>query len=108
KPPLMSTGIRMMPMRNDFDKTAARYSRAAMTSILRMGVLLRVRPGDANEDVVQGGPGQLEVAHLAAARQEGEQRLGVGARREAQLLEAAKIANRLDAGELVPAGCLLL
>src|SRR5436305_9633204 len=79
--PPISTGISTRPMRNALVRTAARYSRRAITSVLRMvgppvgqaGSLpyVSVGVGDADEDVVQRRPGQLEVAHLAALQQAG-------------------------------------
>src|SRR5947208_1605194 len=63
--PPISTGIRIRLTRNDFVRTAAWYSRAAMTRILCTVVLLLVGAGDANKDVVQRRARQLEMTDLA-------------------------------------------
>src|SRR5260370_39064735 len=70
--PPINNGINVRLMRNAFVRTAARYSRSAMTSTLRMMVLLAGRPGDANENVLQGGSRQLEVPHGAARHERGQ------------------------------------
>src|SRR5438034_7393325 len=86
KLPPMSTGIRTRLIRNARVRTAARYSRAAMTSTLRMLALLAFRTGDAHEDVVQRRPRQLEMPHRAALHQRRQQLLRIGAAIEAQFL----------------------
>src|SRR5262245_22402926 len=96
-PPIIR-GMMIRLMRNVLVRTAARYSRRAMTSILYTAVLLPgggrpvgVGAGDAHEDVVQRRPGQLEVVHLAALHQPGQQPLGVGAGQQPQFLPAAEV-----------------
>src|SRR5579885_2009153 len=75
---------------NDFVLTAARYSRTAMVSALRMVLLFRIDPGNADENVVQRRPSQLKVSHLAALHERCQDLLRVGATLQAQLLEAAE------------------
>src|SRR5258708_5558957 len=94
----ISAGIITRLMMKVLVPIAARYSRAAITSVLRM-VLLRPRRihrgsnvvlvestggrfgvGNANEDVLQGGVGQLEVADLAARQKRRKQPAGIRTR----------------------------
>src|SRR5262249_33086768 len=78
-PPIM-TGISTREIRNALVRTAALYSRAAMTRTLRTGHLAGrgvLGGGDADEDVVQRRPGQLEVAAPAALHQPAQQLLRV-------------------------------
>ena len=86
-------------MTNAFVRTAALYSRAAMTNILRMAIVLH-RTSDADEDVVQRRPRQLEMTHRAAAHQLHQQRLRIGAALHAQFLPAAEVGHLLDAGQV--------
>src|SRR5262245_30227937 len=102
-PPMM-IGISKRPIRNVLVRTAALYSRAATTRILRMlfalvdggrgAVAQRLgRTGDAHKDVVQGGARQLEVAHGATLRQHSEDALRIRARVEPQFLKIAKVGH---------------
>src|SRR5260370_36575119 len=87
-PPII-TGIITRPMMNALVRTAARYSRTAITNVLRMGGHLRRRlrgPGNAHKDVVESRPRHLKVTHAAALHQLGEQLLRVGVALQAQLL----------------------
>src|SRR6516225_1979356 len=93
-PPIMMGRINRL-MRNALVLTAAWYSRAAITSVLRMADVPCLRIRDADKDVVQRRPGQLEVADLAAGHQVRQQPLRVTATLQAQLLPAAEI-GRLD------------
>src|SRR5262245_62950980 len=73
--PPIKTGMITRLMMNALVRTAALYSRLAMTQILRTDGLLQggggldgrfvVGRGDADEDVVQRRPRQLEVNHAA-------------------------------------------
>src|SRR5438874_1249632 len=61
----ISTGTMTSDRTKALVRTAARYSRTAMVSVLRMGLLRGGDVGDADEDVVQRRVGQLEVADPA-------------------------------------------
>src|SRR5579871_4784215 len=98
--PHMRSGMRMRLTRKDLVRTAAWYSRAAMTRILCTVVLLFVRAGDADKDVVQRWAGQLEMADFAPAHQRGQYVLGVRTARQAQFLPAAEVRNLDDAGQI--------
>src|SRR5262249_12592429 len=78
-------------------RTAAWYSRTAMTSILRM---VGLRVGNAYEDIVQGWPGQLEMMHRAAGQKSGQKLVGVAARIDAQLLPVAEVDYTGYAGQI--------
>src|SRR6266852_5348822 len=67
-PPIISGNIKTLMM-NDLVRTAALYSRTAITNTLRMAVLLIARAGDADKDVLQRRPGQLEMTDLAPRHQ---------------------------------------
>src|SRR5260370_8439748 len=73
-------------------RTAARYSRAAMTSILRMVILLWFRRGDAHEDFVQRWLGHLKMADLASLHQIAQNLLRIRIATQPQFLTAAKIS----------------
>src|SRR5262249_50185146 len=99
-PPIRS-GINTREMMNALVRTAARYSRTAMTSTLRMVILPGVRRGDTDEDILQRGTSQLEVAHFAAPDQRRQHLLRIGSPLKAQLAEPAEIRHLGDAGEAV-------
>src|ERR1700678_3924909 len=84
---VIKMGMRNKVMRNARVRTEARYSRAAMTQILRMVAVLHLRRGDADEDVLERGPGQLEVSHLAVSHEPSQETLRVSIALEAQLLQ---------------------
>src|SRR5262249_2131527 len=103
--PPMRSGMATRPMMKVLVRTAALYSRAATTSILRMsGLLLVGRPGDAHEDVMQARAGQLEVAHPAALHEPGEQFLRVGPRVEPDFLPAPEVGHLGDARQVGQSG----
>src|SRR5438552_17097878 len=85
---------------NDLVRTAARYSRTAMTRTLRMGHLLDFGAGNADEDVVERGAGELEMADPAAIHEQGEDSLRIGPAIEPQLLPAAEVGHLGDARKL--------
>src|SRR5581483_11266632 len=103
-PPIM-TGMISRPMRKALVRTAALYSRRATTSSLctegispgedrggrrgRQHAVL-VRLSDANEDVVQRWPRQLEVTHPALHHDAGQDLLRVGSLVQPQLLITAE------------------
>src|SRR5438093_339393 len=98
-PPIM-IGMISRLMMNVLVRTAAVYSREAMTQILRMmrsqngglgDVLVRRR--DADKDVVQRRLRQLEVQHPAAADQRAEHALRIPAALQAQLLQPAEVRH---------------
>src|SRR5215471_18177187 len=91
--PSSSNGMKTRLTRNALVRTAARYSRTAMTQVLRIGTLSLLGPGDADEDLLECGPGHLEVAHPAALQQQGQQTLRVGVAFQAQLLPAAEVRH---------------
>src|SRR5690349_10365067 len=95
--PPISRGRHSRLMRNDLVRTAARYSRAAITSILRIAWPPGPQPGDADEDVVQGRPGQLEVPYPAAGRQGRQDLLRVGPPLQAEFLQVAEVGDLDDA-----------
>src|SRR5581483_558089 len=99
--PLISTGMIISVTRNALVRTAARYSRTATTNILRMVVLLRVRSGDADEDVVQRWLANLEVPQAAALHQMGQDCLRVRLGGQPQFLIAAKVRYFDDTGKIV-------
>src|SRR5262245_16668726 len=84
KPPPMRMGRSSRLIRNDLARTAALYSRAAMTRILRMDLFLHVRRGDANKNVVQRRPGQLEVPNRPTLHQHIQDLLRVRVRLQTQ------------------------
>src|SRR5438105_5017506 len=83
-------------MINALVRTAARYSRTAMTTILRMAVLHRFRPRDPDKNFLQGRVGQLEVEDPSPPDQGGQDFLGIGAPLQAQLLQPAEIRDLDD------------
>src|SRR5262250_394671 len=89
--PPISSGIITRLMMNALVLTAATYSRRATTSSLRMAVALRCRGRDADEDVVQRRPGQLEVPHRAQLNQPAQQRLPVRPTLQLQLFPAPEV-----------------
>src|SRR6266851_8245791 len=91
--PPMSTGMSRRLIMNALVRTAARYSRTAMTHTLRMMVLLGFGRGDADEDVVQARPRQFKMSNCPARQESGQHRLRLGPAREAQLLPAAKVSD---------------
>src|SRR5438445_8082432 len=95
----MRSGIRTRLTMNDLVRTAARYSRTAMTMTLRMGDLLGVGAGDADEDIVQRRTGQLEMAHPAATHEPGQNLLRVSPPVQPQLLPATEIRHLGNAGQ---------
>src|SRR5437867_11723290 len=99
--PPMRMGSMTRLARNALVRTEARYSRRAITSTLRMVVVPRVGSGDANEDVLQRGTSQLEMAHLSTSHEGGQDLLGIGVAIEAQFLQTAEIRDADDAGQAV-------
>src|SRR5437773_6694678 len=91
--PSIAIGMISRPTMKALVRTAAVYSREAMTNSLRMAVALRFRGRDADEDVVQRRPGQLEVTHRAALHQSRQDHLRVGAAVEPHLLPAAEVRH---------------
>src|SRR5207245_3521503 len=100
--PLMSNGTMTKLTMKERVRTAARYSRMAMTINLRMGVRLRFRCCDADEDIVQGRPGQLEVLDLAKPHEVGQHLLGIGVSFQTQLPPAPAIGNLYHARQILP------
>src|SRR5262245_21487841 len=99
--PPIRIGIITRLIRNALVRTAALYSRSATVTSLRIGSSRgALGPGDADEDVLQLGPGDLEVPHLPALHQPREERLRIGARGEAQLLPAAEVGGLHHAGQV--------
>src|SRR5437016_9157413 len=116
----MSSGISVKLTRNDFVRTAARYSRTAMTIVLRMTGLLGFlhlpltlalspqrergvgRRGDANKDVVQGRVGYLKMANRSPRHQGRQHRLRIRASLQAKLLSAAEVHDFGYTRESVP------
>src|SRR5262245_1995752 len=94
--PSIITGMMTRLMMKVLVRTAARYSRTAMTSILRMG---RLRVGNAHEDIVQGRMGQFEMVDRAAGHEGGQKLVGIAARMDAQLLPVAEIHDVCHAGQ---------
>src|SRR5262245_4334688 len=95
--PSIITGMMTRLMMKVLVRTAAWYSRTAMTSILRM---VGLRVGDAHEDVVQGWPGQLEMMDGAAGQKCGQELVGVAARIDAQFLPIAEVHDTGHAGQI--------
>ena len=58
--------------------------------------------GDADEDIVQGRPGQLEVLDLAKPHEVGQHLLGIGVSFQTQLLPAPEIGNLDHARQILP------
>src|SRR5262249_26259160 len=94
KLPSISTGRKTRLTTNALVRTAALYSRRAMITILRsIGGGLRLGPGDADEDVVQRRPGDLEVAYGGPRHERGQHLLRVGAGGQAQLVQPAELGD---------------
>src|SRR5262245_53634311 len=74
-----------------------------MSRILRTGLLHGLPAGDADEDVVQGGPSDAEAGDAGAFDQRAEDPLRIAAARHAKLLKLAQVADLLDAGETLHA-----
>src|SRR5262249_35075570 len=95
------------PMRKAFVLTAARYSRAATTIILRMsapycgsrGGIISRGPRNPHKDVVQRRASQLEVRDASAPHQLGKQFLRIGTGCHAQLLKSAEVIHLFNARE---------
>src|SRR5262249_21289264 len=100
-PALIKTGMSNRPMRNALVRTAAWYSRAAITKTLFMIILLGLGVRDADENIVQGWLGQLEMLHPAPVDQGRQHLLRVGATVEAQLLEPAEVGDLHHPGQVV-------
>src|SRR5688500_14585074 len=100
-PPPIKTGMRNRLIRNALVLTAALYSRRATMSILCMTILLRLRPRNAYEDIVQRRPCDLEVEHLSALDQRRQGALRVRRGGQSQLLILPKIGDRLHTGQLI-------
>src|SRR5712692_1585573 len=109
-PPIM-IGISSRPIRNVLVRTAALYSRIAMTRTLCMSDALAgggwravaERLGgtsDADEDVLQSRSRQLEVPHGTALGQHGQDALRVGTRVETEFLEIAEVRHLRHAGQV--------
>ena len=81
--PSMSKGIKIRLTRKARVRTAARYSRTVMTQVLRTGRLPGPEARDAHEDFLKRRPCKLEMANLAALHEKGQDRLGIGAGRQA-------------------------
>src|SRR6187431_2258864 len=98
-PALIHSGSRISVKMNALVLTAAAYSRAAMTRILRKDGFslqvdaLHVWRRDAHEDVLQAGVRLLEVRHPPAPHQRLQQRLAVALLAEAQLLRLAEVGD---------------
>src|SRR5262249_29883729 len=98
--PPMRIGITTRLMMKPLVRTVAKYSRTAMTSVLRMleslhegPTVLKVRirhmlrgSGDAHKNIVERRLGQLEVTDPAAGNQGGEKALGICALLQPQFL----------------------
>src|SRR5260370_6453549 len=100
--PPMSTGMSSRLMMKALVRTAARYSRTAITHTLRTMVLLRLGAGDAHENVVQGRPGQLEVPDRSAIHQGRQDGLRIRAALEAHFLPAAEVGDLCHARHSLP------
>src|ERR1700716_3798086 len=94
--PPINTGSSTRLMTNALVRTDARYSRTAMTSTLRMVVLPGFWARDADEDVMQGRPRHLEMAHLAAPHQSRQHLLRIRISIQAQLLKPAEVRDFQD------------
>src|SRR5215831_6612148 len=90
--------------------TTARYSRTAMTIVLRMlrlllGLrrlhLLRLRRGDAHENVVQARMRDLEMLDWPVLEQRRQDQLRISIARQPQLLEIPMIDDVGHARQLV-------
>src|SRR5438270_14042721 len=93
-----STGIMTMLNTNALVRTAAWYSRQAITQTLRMALLRGVGAGNANENLLQRRPGQLEVPNLAAGHERHQHLLGVGPGGQPKFLEPAEVRDLSHAG----------
>src|SRR5438270_1956478 len=102
------TGTMTMLNTNALVRTAAWYSRPAITQTLRMALLRGVGAGNANEDLLERRPGQLEVPDLAAGHEGRQHLLRVGVGREPQLLEPAEVGDLGHARQPVEADPLAL
>src|SRR6266852_71844 len=98
--PPMRSGMRMRLTRKDFVRTAAWYSRAAMTRILCTSALLFVGAGNTDKDVSKRWPRQLEMTDLSASHQGRQDLLGVRALRQAKFLRVAEVGDLEHAGQL--------
>src|SRR5947199_169860 len=96
--PPMSSGMSTRLTMNDLVRTTALYSRAAMVSILRTATLLRFGGGNADKNVLQRRPGQLEMAHPAALQERRQHGLRIDVAGEAKFLQPAEIRYLDHAG----------
>src|SRR5580704_16771803 len=88
-----STGIMTMLNTNALVRTAAWYSRQAIAQTLRMVLLRGVGASNANENLLQRRPCQLEVPDFAAGHERCQHQLRVGPRGQPQLLEPAEVGD---------------
>src|SRR4051794_30528035 len=105
-PPIIK-GMISRPTRKALVRTAAKYSRAAMTRILCTvalpGVALRctaIHPGDPDENVLQGGSGQFKVVDPTSVQKQSQDLLGVGSGSQTQFLPTAKVGGLHHAGKV--------
>src|SRR5690242_5975469 len=91
--PPIKAGISSRLIMNALVRTAAVYSRAAMTKSLRMIVPHGVTARDADEDVLERRPGHLEVTHGTAFDEAGEDLLRVGRAVETEFLHVAVVCH---------------
>src|SRR5207244_4122060 len=116
----MSSGMSVRLTRNDLVRTAARYSRTAMTIVLRMMALLGFlhlpltlafspqrergvgRAGDADKNVVQRWVRHLKMANRATRHQGRQHRLRIRSPLQTKLLSAAEVHDFGYTRESVP------
>src|SRR4029077_16687658 len=91
-PPIIKGNMRTL-MRKDLVRTAALYSRLAMTNTLRMAIVLLGGARNADEDVLQRRSDQFEMANRSPGHQFGKSFLRIGCRRTPQFLKAPKIRH---------------